>query len=135
MCFAFKGMQPATSGQRVALYVAGGFNLGAAATLVLLARAAPQWLGVDPLSGSQLAYVDLFSVLVLAFGLGYALGGRDLTRFWPYVAMGVPAKGMVVALILGNFALGRAGLLPALLACADAVFALFFLRVLHQQAK
>jgi len=135
MLFIYSKMSPATPSQRRLLYAGGIFNLAAAASLALLARLSPHWLGLDPLVASQLAYVDLFAALVLAFGWGYALGGFDLLRFWPFVAMGVLAKGMVVALILGNFALGHAAVLPALLACCDALFACLFYRLLRQQGS
>jgi hypothetical protein len=127
-------MRPATDGQRALLQFAGAFNVAAAAILVLLARARPAWLGVEPLAGSQLLYVDLFAWLVVCFGLGYALGGRNLPRFWPYVAMGVVGKAGVAALALVYFATGRTGPLVMALATGDAIFAVLFTRVLRAQS-
>jgi len=57
--------------------------------------------------------VDLFAWLVLAFGLGYALGGRDLPRFWPYIAMGSLGKAGVAALALLGLAWTRRRSAPA----------------------
>jgi hypothetical protein len=132
--FQFKGMRPATVGQRTFFYVAGGFNLVAAAVLVLLARMAPQWLGVEPLEASQLFYVDQFAWLVLAFGYGYALGGRDLPRFWPFIAMGAVGKTGVAALAVAYFVTGATGPLVMMLATGDALFAVFFVRILRAQS-
>jgi len=71
MVFHFTHMTPATGGSKAFLYVAGAFNFGAALILLLLARLAPQLLGVDAPSPSQLMYVDLSAWLVVGFGIGY----------------------------------------------------------------
>ena len=134
MLFDFREMQPATAGQRAFLYAAGGFNLVAAAVLLLLSRGAPQWLGVEPPAVSQQFYVDLFAWLVVAFGVGYALGGRDLARFWPFIAMGAVGKAGVAALALAYFVTGATGLLVMALATCDAIFAVVFVRILRAQS-
>ena len=127
-------MRPATDGQRAFLQFAGAFNFAAAMILVLLARAQPSWLGVDPLAGSQLLYADLFAWLVVCFGFAYALGGRDLPRFWPYVAMGAVGKAGVAALALAYFVAGLTGPLVMALATCDAIFAVAFARILRAQS-
>ena len=134
MLFDFRGMQPATAGQRAFLLAAGGFNFVAAGVLLLLTRAAPQWLGVEPPALSQQFYVDLFAWLVVAFGLGYTLGGRDLPRFWPFVAMGAVGKIGVAALALAYFVTGATGPLVMALATCDAIFAVVFVRILRAQS-
>lgn len=132
--FDFARMKPATGGSRTFLYAAGAFNFAAALILVVLARLAPQLLGVDPLSSSQLLYVDLFALLVVAFGIGYALGGVDLARFWPFISLGVLGKAGVAAIALVYFVTGNTGLLVVLLAAGDAVFAVLFVRLLRAHA-
>lgn len=132
--FGFRVMRPATTAQRRFLYLAAAFNFVAGALVVLLARAAPQWLGVDPLSGSQLFYVDLCAWLVTAFGLAYAMGGRDLARFWPCIAMGALGKAGVAALALAYFLAGRIGPLVMMLATCDAIFAVLFVRIMRAQS-
>jgi hypothetical protein len=132
--FDFQGMRPATDGQRIFFYVAAIFNLVAAAVLVLFARTAPHLLGLAPPGVSQMFYVDLFAWLVLAFGLGYALGGRDLPRFWPYVAMGSLGKACVAVLALAYFVKDGTGPLVLALASCDAVFAVLFVRILRAQS-
>jgi hypothetical protein len=132
--FDFARMKPATGGNRTFLFVAGAFNFTAALILVVLARLAPQLLGVDPLSSSQLMYVDLAALLVVGFGIGYALGGVDLARFWPFISLGVVGKAGVAVLALGYFVTGNTGLLVVLLASCDAVFAVLFVRLLRAHA-
>lgn len=132
--FGFARMSPATAGPRVFLYFAGAFNLGAALILVLLARFAPQLLGLDPPSASQLLYVDLFALLVAGFGIGYVLGGVDLPRFWPFIALGALCKAGVAALALLYFATGNTGALVLMLAAGDAAFAVLFVRLLRAHA-
>jgi hypothetical protein len=127
-------MKPATGGHRTFLYAAGVFNFAAALILVVLARLAPQLLGVDPLSSSQLIYVDLFALLVVGFGIGYALGGVDLARFWPYISLGVVGKAGVAAIAAVYFVSGNTGPLVVLLASCDAVFAVLFVRLLRAHA-
>ena len=134
MVFHFTRMQQATAGSKAFLYVAGAFNFGAALILVLLARYAPQLLGLDPPRASQLMYVDLAALLVVGFGIGYVLGGRDLPRFWPCIALGAVGKLGVAALALLYFVSGDTGALVMLLAAGDAVFAVLFVRLLRAHA-
>lgn len=132
--FAYRSMRPAAGGNRTFLYAAGAFNFAAALMLVVLARLAPQLLGVDPPSGSQLMYVDLFALLVIGFGIGYALGGLDLARFWPFLSLGAVVKAGVAAIALVYFVTGNTGLLVFVLATGDAVFAVLFVRLLRAHA-
>jgi len=134
MLFHYKGMRPATAGTKTFLYVAAAFNFGAGALLRLLARWAPGLLGIDPPSPDTLLFVDAAAWFVVAFGIGYALGGHDLTRHWPFVALGALGKVGVAALVLAYFLAGVAGPLLALLAAADVVFAVLFIRLLRSHA-
>jgi len=129
--FGYTRMGPATGGRKTFLYVAGVFNFGAALILVILARFAPHLLGVDAPSASQLLYVDLTALLVVGFGIGYVLGGRDLERFWPFLSLGALGKAGVAALALIYFVSGDTGALVMLLAAGDAVFAVLFVRLLR----
>ena len=132
--FGYTRMGPATGGRKTFLYFAGAFNFGAALILVVLARFAPHLLGVDAPSASQLLYVDLTALLVVGFGIGYVLGGRDLERFWPFLSLGALGKASVAALALLYFVSGDTGALVMLLAAGDAVFAVLFVRLLRAHA-
>jgi len=134
MLFAYQKMRPAQPGSQKMLYISAAFNLLAAVLLVLFAHLAPAWLGLAVSDASQLLYVDLSAWLILMFGLAYALGGYDLTRFWPFVAMGALGKLGVVALAIGYFACGHASLLVALLSLGDLLFAILFARLLRAHA-
>lgn len=127
-------MQPATRGNRIFLYVAGLFNLVVGLMIVVLARSAPDWLGLEVTSTSQLLYVDLFAVVIIGFGAGYALGGRDLARFWPFVALGALAKAAVVLVVFPYVLSGHASPLTAVLASGDAIYVLMFVRLLRARA-
>jgi len=132
--FSYQGMRQATGGSRTLLYVAGAYNFGAALILVLLARVAPQWLGIDVLHAGQLLYVDLAALLICGFGLGYVLGGADLARFWPFISLGALCKAGVALLAAVYFLNGDAAPLVMLLATGDAVFAILFVRLLRAHA-
>lgn len=132
--FGFARMNPASAGSQVFLYFAGVYNFTAALILVLLARFAPQVLGVAALGSSQMLYVDLSALLVTGFGIGYVLGGLDLARFWPFISLGAVCKIGVAALALAYFVTGSTGVLVVLLAAGDAVFAVLFIRLLRAHA-
>jgi hypothetical protein len=132
LLFGYDRVRPATPTARALLSVAAAFNVVAAVLVVALARTAPQVLGIEPLYAGQLLYLDLSVLLIAGFGAGYALAGRDLARFWPFVALGAACKCGVAVLALAYFLTGQAGLLVMLLAAGDALFAVLFVRLLRQ---
>jgi hypothetical protein len=132
LSFDYARMRPATPSARALLYVAAAFNVGAALLVVALARKAPQVLGIEPLQAAQRLYPDLSALLITGFGAGYALAGRDLTRFWPLVALGAACKCGVTVLALAYVLAGQAGALVMSLASGDALFAMLFVRLLRR---
>jgi hypothetical protein len=60
------------------------------------------------------------------------LAGRDLARFWPFVALGAACKCGVAVLALAYVLTRQAGLLVMSLAAGDALFAVLFVRLLRQ---
>jgi hypothetical protein len=132
--FGYAGMRPATGSDRAFLYAAAVFNFVAVALVVLLTRVEPAWLGLDPPSASQQFYADLSALLIGGFGCAYALGARDLPRFWPFIAMGAACKAGVAALALAYYLAGHVGALVLGLASCDAVFAVLFARLLRRHA-
>jgi hypothetical protein len=133
MLFNYTRMKPAIGGSKNFLYFAGVFNFVAALILVVLARLAPDVIGLDPVTRSQMLFVDLSAWLV-GFGIGYVLGGFDLTRFWPFIALGAVGKAGVVLLVTPYFLLGATGPLIALLVVGDGIFAFLFVRLLRAHA-
>jgi len=134
MLFTYRAMRPADEAGRRMLYVAGAFNFIAGLGVAALVRIAPGLIGLTPPAPSQLMFIDLFIGLVVSFGVGYTLAARDLTRFWPYVALGAPAKAIVVMVTFVHFAFGDIGPLFPALVCGDAIFAVLFYRVLARHA-
>ena len=132
LLFGYDRVRPATRTARALLYVAAAFNVVAAVLVVALARTAPQVLGIEPLYAGQLLYLDLSVLLIAGLGAGYALAGRDLARFWPFVALGAACKCGVAVLALAYFLTGQAGLLVMSLATGDGLFAVLFERLLRQ---
>lgn len=128
-------MRSASTATRRFLCLAAAFNLGAALAIALLARHAPDWLGLDPVSASQRMYVDLCASVIASFGLGYGLAGFDLPRFWPFIALGALAKVLVVLIVVVYFFIGAAGLLPLTLVIGDALFAVAFIHILRHHAE
>jgi hypothetical protein len=132
LLFGYERMRPATPPAQMLLYVAAAFNVASAVLVVALARAAPQVLGIEPLYAGQLLYLDLSVLLIAGFGAGYVLAGRDLARFWPFVALGAACKCGVAVLALAYVLTRQAGLLVMSLAAGDALFAVLFVRLLRQ---
>ena len=128
-------MRPATPATRRVLIGAALFNVFAAVTLVLMARLSPSWLGLDPLSPSQFMYVDLFAGVITCFGVAYGLAGHDLTRFWPFIALGTAGKALVVVIVVSYFIAGHTGVLPLSLVVGDALYAFIFLRILRAHTQ
>lgn len=130
--FGYATMRPAGRTARPLLYLAAGFNFVAAGLVVLLARIAPGVLGVTSFDAGAMLFVDLSALLVVGYGIGYALAGRDLRRFWPCIALGVLGKLGVVVLVFACFVAGRTTPLVTLLACGDAIFAAAFVGLLRR---
>lgn len=130
--FGYERMRPASRPARALLYTAAAFNVGAAVLVAALAREAPHVLGIEPLRAGQWLYLDLSALLIVGFGAGYALAGRDLARFWPFVALGTVCKCGVAVLALAYFFAGQAGLVVMTLASGDGVFAVLFVRLLSR---
>jgi hypothetical protein len=134
MLFGYTRMHPATAGSRSFLYFAAAFNFGGAALLATLARMAPEMLGMGAPPPGALLFVDLAAVLIAVFGVGYALGGRDLVRLWPCVALGALSKAGVAVLVVACALGGEVAPLFLAVAVADATFAVLFIRLLRSHA-
>lgn len=134
MLFYYQGMRPVDRAGRIMLYGAGAFNFIAAGVVEAIVRLAPGWIGLVPPVPSQMLFIDLVIGMILVFGFAYALAARDLTRYWPCVALGLAGKTVFVSLIFAYFAVGRIGFLLALLVSADLVFAILFHQLLNRHA-
>jgi hypothetical protein len=84
---------------------------------------------VSPLPSEPL-FLQLFSWLVIVFGIGYFWVSRDPAANVPIIRLGVLGKMSVVLVSLGCVATGVVSWQMMLLASADGVYALLFWRAL-----
>ena len=75
-------------------------------------------------------WVQLFAILVLAFGLGYYWAAQDVNANVAVIKLGIIAKTGVVLVIALNSVTGTVSWQLLVPASADAVFALLFWRAL-----
>ena len=79
---------------------------------------------------SNTLWVQLFAILVLAFGLGYYWAAQNVAANAAVVKLGIIAKTGVVLVIVLNIITGAVSWQLLVPASADAVFALLFWRAL-----
>jgi hypothetical protein len=69
----------------------------------------------------------IVGLLVLCFGIVYALVGRDAARFGPVLWAGIAGKLGIVSLLLPDVLAGRAAAGTGVILAGDALFTLGFL--------
>jgi len=105
------------------------FNLSAGLLLIFAPELFYHLLFIDePITVAAKLYVDLFAVLVIAFGWAYWTISRDPPAHRDLVLMGIIGKLLVVVMAWYHALAGTGPLNIALLTLADLAFALFFLR-------
>jgi hypothetical protein len=68
------------------------FNWVVGAGLTLAMPLFERLLGLEPVATSAKVYVDLFAVVVVAFGAAYLMLAIDFTQYRPFAALGAAAK-------------------------------------------
>ena len=118
------------TGWRLMFRLAAVFNICVALPLWIY----PVWVattfGFEPVP-VDILYTDLFSALVLVFGIGYWRIGADPVHNRAIIEMGIVGKLLVVFIGYQHFFMGSTSLSFASLVTADLVWALFFWRYLH----
>jgi hypothetical protein len=105
------------------------FNLSAGLLIIFAPELFYHLLFIDePITVAAKLYVDLFAVLVIAFGWAYWTISRDPPAHRDLVLMGIIGKLLVVVVAWYHALAGTGPLNIALLTLADLAFALFFLR-------
>jgi len=105
------------------------FNLSAGLLIIFAPELFYHLLFIDePITVAAKLYVDLFAVLVIAFGWAYWTISRDPPAHRDLVLMGIIGKLLVVVVAWYHALAGTGPLNFALLTLADLAFALFFLR-------
>lgn len=117
--------------QRSFFISAALFN-GVIAGSLILAMPLVQWLlKLEPVAPSAKVFVDLFAVLVIAFGVGYWKLAFDFQQYRLFAVCGAWAKLAVVAVILWHFLLGHIDWPLLALSSGDLLYALAFFALLR----
>lgn len=111
--------------------VAAGFNLAVGLPMVLAPGALISLLGMRPV---EPFFPRVAGLLILVFGLGYALVSRDLARR-EIVLLGVVGKVGVVALLAWSWLDGSVPGSVVALGSGDLLFALAFATFLARAAE
>lgn len=119
------------SHQRNFFISAALFNWVIAGSLILAMPLIEWLLGLEPVAPSAKVFVDLFAVLVIAFGCGYWKMAFDFQQYRLFALWGAWAKLAVVAIILWHFLVGHIGWPLLALSGGDLLYALVFLALLR----
>ena len=84
-------------------------------------------LGLEPVAPGAKVFVDLFAVLVIAFGCGYWMLARDFQQYRLFAQWGAWAKLAVVAVVFWHFIVGHIGWPLLALSAGDLFYAAVFL--------
>lgn len=114
---------------------AAAFNLLVALSGLFLFSLIAPLLGLVAAAGEVAYWRDLFFVLVLAFGVAYALVAVDAARFRAYVPLGVIGKSLVVVAGLAAWARGDVGPLAVAPLLGDVLFVVLFIDFLRRSGK
>lgn len=106
------------------------FNWVVGTALILAMPTFERLLGLEPVAASAKVYVDLFAVVVIAFGAAYLMLAIDFTKYWPFAALGAAAKLAVVATVSCHYLAGHIGWSLLALSGVDLVYALMFIAIL-----
>ena len=89
-------------------------------------------LGLDPSTGSNLAWRDLALVLIATFGGAYFYAALEPLRGRAYIVLGAIGKALVALAIFSHWALGHISWqLPALVS-GDVIYSLLFIHFLRR---
>ncbi len=106
------------------------FNLSAVLLLGIFQEQTMPILGMEPITNT--AFLHLFLALVLVFGAGYYVAGRDIEKNRNIIWLGAGGKSLVVVLLTIHAVLGNISWELASVGLGDALFMLLFLRVLKR---
>lgn len=117
--------------QRGIFFTAALFNWSVAGGLMLAMPLVESLLGLDPVTVGSKVFVDLFAVLVIAFGVAYLMLAIDFHRYRPFAALGIGAKLAVVAAVLWHYLAGHIGWPLLALSGGDLIYAGLFMALLR----
>jgi hypothetical protein len=123
------------SQQRNLFISAALFNAVIGVGLILAMPLIEQLLGLEPVTVSDKVFVDLFAVLVIAFGVGYWKASIDFQQYRLFALWGAWAKLAVVAVVFWHFINGHIGWPLLALSGGDLFYALVFLALLRSGSQ
>ncbi|MDH0893247.1 MULTISPECIES: hypothetical protein [unclassified Pseudomonas] len=118
-------------GQRGLLLSATLFNWAVGGGLILALPLVERLLALEPVAAGARVFVDLFAVLVIAFGCAYLMLAIDFRQYRPFALLGAGAKLAVVATVLAHYLAGNVGWQLPALASIDLLYALLFIALLR----
>lgn len=86
----------------------------------------PVIMGGQDVSPGMAAFMDLFAILVMAFGVSYFMIAQDYYRYRPLIVLACIAKIIVVLTAFLHFIGGHIGWQLPVLTLADLVYAALF---------
>lgn len=120
---------------RSAMVSAALFNVVIGVGLILVMPLVERLLGLAPVTASDKVFVDLFAVLVIAFGVGYWKASIDFQQYRLFALWGAWAKLAVVALVFWHFINGHIGWPLLALSGGDLFYAFVFLALLRNAGQ
>lgn len=117
----------------VVFWVAAAFNMAVGGALLLGADAIVATFG-GPAPGQKLI-IHTAALLIMVFGLGYAMVARNLRAHTGIVSLGVVGKLTMPIIGAIHYAQGEIPLNALLLTLGDLVFAVLFVIFLRQSAS
>lgn len=123
------------SSQRGIFLSAALFNWVVAGALILAMPLVERLLGLEPVAPSAKVFVDLFAVLVIAFGCGYWKVAADFQQYRLFALWGAWAKLAVVAVVFWHFMVGHIGWPLLALSGGDLLYAAVFLALLRNDRQ
>lgn len=121
--------------QRIVFITAALFNWVIGAALILAMPVVQSLLDLAPVTLSDKVFVDLFAVLVIAFGVGYWKLSADFQQYRVFALWGAWAKLAVVVVVLWHFLVGHIGWPLLALSGGDLFYALVFLALLRNDRQ
>ena len=119
-----------TSESRWLFGTASFLNFSVAGALLFLRPSLAPLLGLDPIAGTNLVFMNLLIGFIALFGYAYLRLAVDPFTYRSYIPLSIVGKLIAVASAVGPWLSGAVSwTLPALLS-ADGVYAMLFLRFL-----
>lgn len=112
--------------------IAAGFNFAVAAALWFLRDQMAAILDLDPITGTNVAFIYFAAALIASYGYAYARIAYDPHKYRVYIPLGVIGKLMAVGAVCWPWHLGAVSWRLPMLASGDLVFAVLFVDYLRR---